>query len=445
MKKLILLVITLAFFLTVAGCARRVSEVESIDIDWAPQLWYNLGTQVDLSSKEITITYDDGETEVFNITNPAISIRGNGLNLANYRLYTDKVGKFDIQISYEGASIEIVFYIDWPEFTAQFNNYGYKSIPLGTTSAMSNALLGDYADTNIIRDATINYRLQLEDYVELMSDQHTPENTSGSRSESSLVGWGTIQNDMGAIGSRVNVSDGYLMTNKGEMTIEDFFNDETAVEKYNFENAYQIQQTLKAVIQFRSANRYNTTYIFGDQFLGVENNTIRHGAPVDWNQVFEPIYLALQNEWLIAIADEWRVWDSRYVEYDGPNAPENENPADAQEISALFEKLIYGGAITFELRGYIYSNNNFVGLRGLDQEMLRQDIQNMALNTTSTSISNRVAFDRGTAAGLALIAVYENLNWEGTNINSTLPDLSDQTLRSGWTRTVNPNYTEGEN
>lgn len=111
MKKLMLLITICLLVLTFIGCARRVNEVEWIEIRGLDiQEYYRFGDDYLLTGVEVEVKYvDDPQTQVLSVDDTRVSLRGNGLDADALKLDTTTTGEKTLRISVGGVSVAVQF------------------------------------------------------------------------------------------------------------------------------------------------------------------------------------------------------------------------------------------------------------------------------------------------------------------------------------------------
>ncbi len=114
MKKTGIVFLFLLISIFLASCIEvAIDQVESIQLLWTPSEAYTIGTSVPLSGKQITVTYEDTTTDVFNLDDTNISISGDGITYVDEVPYLDTTsyGEKTIRVSYGGISVQTLFYV----------------------------------------------------------------------------------------------------------------------------------------------------------------------------------------------------------------------------------------------------------------------------------------------------------------------------------------------
>lgn len=113
MKKILLVLLVVLAGLSVTACARRLSEVESIDLNWVPAERYLLNEVVDLSNVQVTANFTDGTSQTFSVWHADVSISGN-INVSTKRLITSVAGINTITVTYRNVTINVDFLVHDP-------------------------------------------------------------------------------------------------------------------------------------------------------------------------------------------------------------------------------------------------------------------------------------------------------------------------------------------
>lgn len=116
MRKLLTVMILGVMVMALWGCARRVSEVTAIDLNWVPQQWYQRGGDpINLGVKSVTLHYSKEPKEV-NVTllHDEVTVSGTGVKRVGdtILLNTDAVGRYNVTITAEGVSISFEYFVD---------------------------------------------------------------------------------------------------------------------------------------------------------------------------------------------------------------------------------------------------------------------------------------------------------------------------------------------
>lgn len=167
MKKIIALAAFLTLVLTLAACTRAVSDVQSIELSWTPDTWYDVADEVTLGDKEITVRYNDGTSDLVQLNNPGVSLSGSGVD--GLTLVTDVIGEYEVIVEFEGSSLSFTYYVDDQDLVAELN-----------------AESASYFNTNGLIDNNLLERLNLEEYLAFHDGDGNWSNNGASMS-----GWST--------------------------------------------------------------------------------------------------------------------------------------------------------------------------------------------------------------------------------------------------------------
>ncbi len=109
----VFLLLVIAFGFVLFSC--KSVEIESIDFELSFEDSFPLDQVVYLDDVEITITYDDGSTEVIPFGNENIDkesgITATTSSQYRYQLDTTQVGEKQFQFSYSGVEYKVTYYV----------------------------------------------------------------------------------------------------------------------------------------------------------------------------------------------------------------------------------------------------------------------------------------------------------------------------------------------
>lgn len=122
MKKRLILVIALFFVLTLAACARRFDNVESIQLNWTPSATYDISSEpeINISARKVTIEFDGSQSSrTVELTDDDVEVSGD-IIIQNGDIFLDtlSIGLKEVIVSSGGLSIEFFYYVedgDWLE------------------------------------------------------------------------------------------------------------------------------------------------------------------------------------------------------------------------------------------------------------------------------------------------------------------------------------------
>lgn len=119
MKKIVVLTLSLIMIITLAACTRRLDEVESIQLNWLPQTWYDREESVPIGQETITINYTTGSPTTVRLDNPEVILSGNGID--GFNLFTEHVGEFSVQIAYEESTVSFSYKVNDQDLVDDLN------------------------------------------------------------------------------------------------------------------------------------------------------------------------------------------------------------------------------------------------------------------------------------------------------------------------------------
>jgi len=118
MKKIVWMITFFTTVLFLVSCVETpVSEVTGIDINFELQSAYYVDQNVPLAGVAVTVHYDTADSDTLEITNPDISISGNGVLQDPLRLNTTSANdltqeeEYSIRVSYGGVSITLSYQV----------------------------------------------------------------------------------------------------------------------------------------------------------------------------------------------------------------------------------------------------------------------------------------------------------------------------------------------
>ncbi|MFP4177675.1 MAG: hypothetical protein ACLFTZ_02820 [Acholeplasmataceae bacterium] len=312
MRKLMVSLVLLAAIVMVSSCV-EITEVESIELDWVPQEWYDIsGSNINLEDKELTVNYDDGESDTITLDTTGVSLSGSGVDGTSMRL--DRVGKFDVTVAFEGASLTFEYYVDDEDFVEAINN--------------------------------------VEGAGEYDEDEYdgTDHNT--------LVGYLATREDLSIYGLEIwydEVYEGYGENADVRAVEEDVIATRDNSYPDGFDNAYQVQQVILAAVSHRMATRDGRLYVEEDIIQVIQEIEEEEFEPIDWDLlVFNliSVYEGYVVTHVVAGGDVLASSDLEvYYRY-------------------LFEGPIYGGdTITIEVDDDTYIATNFPGITEVGSDL----------------------------------------------------------------------------
>ncbi|MFP4186805.1 MAG: hypothetical protein ACLFSU_01390 [Acholeplasmataceae bacterium] len=311
MRKLMISLVLLAAIVMVSSCV-EITEVESIELDWVPQEWYDIsGSNINLEDKELTVNYDDGESDTITLDTTGVSLSGSGVDGTSMRL--DRVGKFDVTVAFEGASLTFEYYVDDEDFVQAINSI---------------EKIGNFKGEEDDTDTFVGYlsSLNLSTYgLEIWYDE-VYEGVDGV-DNSDVRG---VEKDV--IATREN---GY----GGE-----------------FDNAYQVQQVILAAVSHRMATRDGRLYVEEDiiqviQEIEEEEIEEEEFEPIDWDLLVFNLISVYEGNVMTHVANTDKAGNNLTSEF------------LVGYYRSLFEGPIYGSdTIEIEVDENTYIATNFPGI-----------------------------------------------------------------------------------
>jgi hypothetical protein len=309
MRKLMVSLVLLAAIVMVSSCV-EIMDVDSIELDWVPQEWYDISEpNIDLAGKELTVNYVDENSDTITLDTTGVSLSGSGVDGTSMRL--DRVGKFDVTIAFEGASLTFEYYVDDPGFVEKINDIDEIGNFEGEEEDIT-TFVGYLSSLNLS-----TYGLEIW-YDEVYEGYDENDDVRG------------VEKDV--IATRVNGYDG------------------------SFDNAYQVQQVILAAVSHRMATRDGRLYVEEGIIQAIEE------------EEFESI------DWDLLVFNLISVYEANVMTHVA-NTDEEGNNLASVDLEVIYRNLlegqIYGSdTIAIEVNDKTYIATNFPGIFeiGSDQD-----------------------------------------------------------------------------
>ena len=128
MHKAMIAMTMLVLSLTLLSCI-TIQEIKSIALNWVPEEWYgriddNLTAGTPFAGKTIIVTLDDNSTQTKDLSSSDITYTGNGVFESGNQLYLERryVGRFEVNIHYEGFTVTFEYFVDDDTLKTNLNN-----------------------------------------------------------------------------------------------------------------------------------------------------------------------------------------------------------------------------------------------------------------------------------------------------------------------------------
>lgn len=114
MKKYLVLFISIIAVLVISGCERRVSEIQSLELEgWTPLFVYTVDTQnISLAGVKVIANYTVEQIE-YALNADEVSVQGSGAIVVDNQVFlrTNEVGSFELRISVGGLTLSVEYVV----------------------------------------------------------------------------------------------------------------------------------------------------------------------------------------------------------------------------------------------------------------------------------------------------------------------------------------------
>jgi hypothetical protein len=323
MKRIALIAVFLMTSIGIMACAEIVvpEEVDSIELNFVPQEVYELGDDVSLAGKTITVNFVDelDDSIILDITDDDVAISGDGIT-SEMKLYTAVVGLYTVSFTYEDNMVEFQYIVDDPVLLGEINDpENYSGTKLNASFWTSN--YGSLASWGLLfywdKIGTVN------------SDPGfatTPVTIT--------IGGTAVTNPVYTLASTIENTTGAYVASKVGDTFE--------LGEEPWESGYEFQTYIKDTVAYRYQNKNANLATANFEFLNQDE--------YDLDLLILDVYKAIKNLKLKSVIDDKPV--SYWIEE--------------------MELLIYGGDVNIEIGNEQVIVNDMVGLNEFSSVQLTE-------------------------------------------------------------------------